>query len=601
MPGTLLYPIYAPPIARLPVELLDEIFNLCLPQDPYLTLSDDPLKSSRVVSHVCIRWRTVALCNSRLWNEIALSKWRRMDRLPWIRELFHRSRNAPVSLRLWIGDGWNEDWDAALEPLLLGLMPRIRSLDVRMDYTLLDEAYGLIETLTGNNSPLLEFVKITPYNVCRTTLQNKASDFYFRSSMPKLKHAEYDIHFNYFPFPSLSNLTYIKMTSYQRYGGAGFLPGLCLELLRSTPLLQELYLLVESKEDDDDFPDLWDPQGVDLPHLKHLNVHLSCFDCCLLLPYVIISPGCTLDITCTDSEVGDAHEAVRYALEAHVQDTKLSMVDKLLEIDIQPASICILVHSASPIPGAENRPFFVFRSTLSLPEDDSDEEGDDGESSDSPGIQPVQYALLMLIVRAIHQMKFTEACGVSLNIEVQFPFERITAAVLGPLLRACKSAKTLRLTGSKNAFMLPFLLNRIYGTGRGFDELLFSDLDDDDDDSDWDPVALMESSFMGEACYIPVGSIPMLPNPESEALKTIGFLNTPFSVTTLDEHCHLINLLYWREHQMKIVDNLLWPVACLPTARTTSQADLSTNPLAITITMADMVHHYLKPNRPCLH
>lgn len=137
MSDALLQPV---PIVRMPVELLDEIFLRSLSGDSGHTTLDDRLKQSRAISQVCLHWRTVAVANSGLWNEISLSRWQKRERLSWIEELVRRSQKSTVSLRLWIGTGWDDQWDEMMESVLLSLIPRLRELRVRLDHTLLRQA-----------------------------------------------------------------------------------------------------------------------------------------------------------------------------------------------------------------------------------------------------------------------------------------------------------------------------------------------------------------------------------------------------------------------------------------------------------------------------
>ncbi|RXW25721.1 hypothetical protein EST38_g153 [Candolleomyces aberdarensis] len=76
------------PIRRLPADILQEIFVLCLPEGHYPTL--DPLQAPLVLTHICQRWRYVANDTRRLWTAIHIP-------LPILRiPSSHRGPGQPV-------------------------------------------------------------------------------------------------------------------------------------------------------------------------------------------------------------------------------------------------------------------------------------------------------------------------------------------------------------------------------------------------------------------------------------------------------------------------------------------------------------------------
>src|SRR6267142_2339125 len=85
------------PISVLPTELLARIFHFCALAEP-LWMSQLPSKLGWItVTHVCQRWRQVALDDTSLWARIT-----GFSRSPkWIAESLVRARNAPLVFRLW--------------------------------------------------------------------------------------------------------------------------------------------------------------------------------------------------------------------------------------------------------------------------------------------------------------------------------------------------------------------------------------------------------------------------------------------------------------------------------------------------------------------
>src|SRR6266850_2972375 len=85
------------PISVLPTELLARIFHFCALAEP-LWMSQLPSKLGWItVTHVCQRWRQVALDDTSLWARIT-----GFSRSPkWIAESLARARNAPLVFSLW--------------------------------------------------------------------------------------------------------------------------------------------------------------------------------------------------------------------------------------------------------------------------------------------------------------------------------------------------------------------------------------------------------------------------------------------------------------------------------------------------------------------
>lgn len=110
------------PIARLPNEVLEKIFTLCLdPWTPFgtptLTLSRRPLWMR--LTYVCHRWRQVALCYSQLWTRISENLAKGLVPL-FIDRASHRPMHISVELR---------DRDNR-QDLIISISHRIRSLEI---------------------------------------------------------------------------------------------------------------------------------------------------------------------------------------------------------------------------------------------------------------------------------------------------------------------------------------------------------------------------------------------------------------------------------------------------------------------------------------
>ncbi|KAJ7890391.1 hypothetical protein B0H13DRAFT_2197988, partial [Mycena leptocephala] len=130
------------PVARLPAELLVHIFTCCL--DSTLHLFYDvisPNNAPMVLTHVCSRWRAIALTTPRLWENMSL----RLDEDPrsrasFLPEVLLRSRPHPlfVDIRASLTSTFSE-----FENVLL--MGRARTLKLQLPSASLLSFGGLPE------------------------------------------------------------------------------------------------------------------------------------------------------------------------------------------------------------------------------------------------------------------------------------------------------------------------------------------------------------------------------------------------------------------------------------------------------------------------
>ena len=462
------------PISRLPPELLDAIFTFhaseCTETNPHEVELGDPLEASRTVSHVSSRWRDVALNNSRLWNHITLINWwKKQGRLEWIKYMIKRTREVPLILRIWVGPGWDEEWDQNMALILTSLLPRAEVFDLRLDSSYYPTS-KFRKALTSASAPLLESLKMAPYNfLAREPTDASLFETIFPLVVPKLTRVQYELDWEYAPYFSLSNVTHFKMTCSPRHGSSLFTPLRCIQLLNSMPLLEELSLSVDFSDFELESPD---PNTLDLQltHLKYFYLDAMSSDCAELLPWFTFNPGCVFDIRCTDSGIDEDHAAVREFMFYYATETGLDMSNKILTVNVHHGAISLVVSSTSPSPdAADNQVLFRFATVL---------RGDDESDNDEGQEEPVFYGMFALLLRTAHLMKLTKCSELHLNVESAFLIEGCIAAFFGSLVRTCKNAKTLVLKGRRNGFMHSWILNNITGTGGAFDEKLFADIDE---------------------------------------------------------------------------------------------------------------------------
>ena len=126
--------IYPPLIDRLPTEILSHIFRLLwLETGPHPRLDIEswpryhPVHSSVIhITHVCRRWREIALDTPILWSRID-------DTLPDRMVAFlQRSRSAPISLSTYLALPHQGTAGALVARVLDSCRARLRRLDVRL-------------------------------------------------------------------------------------------------------------------------------------------------------------------------------------------------------------------------------------------------------------------------------------------------------------------------------------------------------------------------------------------------------------------------------------------------------------------------------------
>ncbi|KAH6917610.1 hypothetical protein BKA70DRAFT_339517, partial [Coprinopsis sp. MPI-PUGE-AT-0042] len=144
---------------ELPPELVAKIFVHCC--DPSLEDDEDVNLFREVyvvtLSHVCHRWRSVALNHPMLWSNINISS---EFPISWTQVMLERPAGAEIDVKINL---YNQSSEAQeLAGLTLSNPSRLRSLDVRSGLTdALDELIGGMITRMKTPAPLLE--KITQH------------------------------------------------------------------------------------------------------------------------------------------------------------------------------------------------------------------------------------------------------------------------------------------------------------------------------------------------------------------------------------------------------------------------------------------------------
>ncbi|KAF4610169.1 hypothetical protein D9613_010255 [Agrocybe pediades] len=116
------------PINWLPAELLAEIFLAASEVEP--SEDDRYHKPPVIISHVCAKWRTVALSTSSLWRTVIITRFLDRD----VATLFiERSRNALLALNFASQEGFSPAYMGWVKSMLTPLYQRLESLSFQFD------------------------------------------------------------------------------------------------------------------------------------------------------------------------------------------------------------------------------------------------------------------------------------------------------------------------------------------------------------------------------------------------------------------------------------------------------------------------------------
>ncbi|KAF8135607.1 hypothetical protein EV363DRAFT_1321110 [Boletus edulis] len=89
------------PLRAVPDQILQEIFQHCLPDTPYVV--PNAHSAPLVLTHVCRRWRTVVQASSELWSSIALRDlgvWNYELEVEMVKRWLERSSTRPIRMSI---------------------------------------------------------------------------------------------------------------------------------------------------------------------------------------------------------------------------------------------------------------------------------------------------------------------------------------------------------------------------------------------------------------------------------------------------------------------------------------------------------------------
>ncbi|KIM47208.1 hypothetical protein M413DRAFT_271167 [Hebeloma cylindrosporum] len=210
-------------IGRLPTEILSVIFSL-IAHDP----TANPV-SFAAITHVCTRWRQIALANGSLWNRVVLTYPMSPHHLAYALTWLQRSASAPIDIFLDLRDpswDWNEDthnfrWQE-MEPIMRIFLPHVHRW---RRFELLTDTWAPIFTFLWytrhvTSAPLLETVSLSRCNlyfaargqVFQPTSLRQPIQFFRGANLERLTSVSLvGVHIQWNQPSSLRNLTVLEL------------------------------------------------------------------------------------------------------------------------------------------------------------------------------------------------------------------------------------------------------------------------------------------------------------------------------------------------------------------------------------------------------
>ena len=298
------------PISCLPPETLVEIFSLL----PFLDVSKyDPHLARIRLTHVCHRWREVALYSPYLWNHINFTTLTRAG----ITEILARAKMSPLHFEGEITH-WNK---ARLRRQLEAHISHTRHL------TISGEFQTMLERLVSP-APALVSLSLTTHSSYMSS-QCIIPDSLFNGTAPKLTRLELLGCSIRWQSPLLKGLQTLKLLPYAHPKPKPTLED-WLAALSEMSQLKTLILDNVTPALSDDNPHISEPKRtVALPSLTLFYITASAGDCALALAHLVLPALISLHVTSEtkswawDSEYDDVRLLIPYvARNAHgPQDT----------------------------------------------------------------------------------------------------------------------------------------------------------------------------------------------------------------------------------------------------------------------------------------
>lgn len=242
------------PVNRLPAELLIDIFSVVSRSESGYGEDVGVLR----VSHVCGRWRSIAMGCASVWSNVSITPG--VGPYNLIGLFLRRSGGIPVSLQLHNFDGHDEDsqraWSTYCSSLDAAFRDNLRIREIVLLSSISTVRHSIFSILANYSAPKLDSLKVEKEVYGRITV-----DFpgLFRKPLPSLRNLDVEgiIASPNTLVTSLTNLTL-------RRGGTGLKLSTLLDFLEKNPKLEYLHLDAYNAQDVHDIPE----RKLTLHHLR---------------------------------------------------------------------------------------------------------------------------------------------------------------------------------------------------------------------------------------------------------------------------------------------------------------------------------------------
>lgn len=209
---------YKYPVLTLPNEIVSEIFTHFLPVYPRRPPATGR-RSPTLLSHICRKWREIALYTPSLWRAISISLANIQSVEPQLLETWlARSGSCPLSFR--ISDVWSVDGTVARR-LIRAIVAHCDRWE-HMNFQIRPDAVPLIQ----GSMPLLQHLKfgVLPNMPWAVGLENQVAVFQDAPHLHDITLGEYDTSKIILPLAQFTRLSTLPIPHY-----------FCLEILEKTP------------------------------------------------------------------------------------------------------------------------------------------------------------------------------------------------------------------------------------------------------------------------------------------------------------------------------------------------------------------------------
>jgi hypothetical protein len=305
------------PVSSLPPEMFADIFSLlCIPSTSSPDGNTDYHLARLSVSHVCHRWREIALNQPLLWNHVDFTNLS----MTGAAEVLVRAKSAPLYLEASVsGDRWDDARFSAFLKELQACVPHIYHLKTCAESAFL---HGILEGLVLP-APTLEYISLSSrLEDQRRRMWTSIPDTLFDNFTPRLSCLELcncNISWKSSLLKGLKHLEILTQSADER-------PELAVWLDALDEMQQLTSLTLHSASPIAHFP--FDVQRiVTLPSLTRLDILAYADDCALALAHLdlpAITSLCLTVISFHSLNKGDARRILPYVVRhAHGhQDTQ---------------------------------------------------------------------------------------------------------------------------------------------------------------------------------------------------------------------------------------------------------------------------------------